>query len=216
VLDPRLRRRDTPDPTHPRYNPPVQTKEQLMQRVNVLVRIGVVTAAAACALAVRAQDIPMPKPGPEHDVFKEDAGTWDAVVEVTPAPGMQPIVSKGVETNVVGCSGLCLISDFTSEVMPGTPFHGHGITVWDPAKKKYVGSWTDSMSTGLAIGETTYDRSARKATGWMEGPDASGKPIKARVVMEYTASGTRVMTSHTAGPDGKEFLSLKISYTRRK
>lgn len=187
-----------------------------MQTVGSFVRLGVLAVVAAYGPAARAQEIPMPKPGPEHDVLKADAGIWDATVEVTPAPGMQPMVSKGVETSVVGCGGLCLISDFKSEVMPGTPFHGHGITVWDPAKKKYVGSWTDSMSTGLAIGESTYDPAAKKATGWMDAADASGQRVKARMVVEYPTPATRVMSSYMTGPDGKEFLSLKISYTRRK
>ena len=26
--------------------------------------------------------------------------------------------------------------------MPGVPFVGHGLTTWDPQKKKYVGSWS--------------------------------------------------------------------------
>jgi hypothetical protein len=34
--------------------------------------------------------------------------------------------------------------------------------------------------------------------------------------VEYPTPATRVMSSYMTGPDGKEFLSLKISYTRRK
>ncbi len=47
---------------------------------------------------------------------------------------------------------MCLISDFKGEGMvPGDTFHGHGLMTWDAVKKKYVGSWTDSMSMGLAL-----------------------------------------------------------------
>ena len=189
---------------------------RLMDTVKSLARAGMFAVAAAYGPAIAAQEqIPLPKPGPEHDVLKADVGTWDAKVEMTFAPGMQPVVSKGVETNVLGCGGLCLISDFKGDVMPGQPFHGHGFTVWDPAKKKYVGTWTDSMSAGIGLGESSYDASARKATGWMEIPDPTGKPLKTRMVVEYAADGSRVMTSYMTGPDGKEFMNMKISYTRK-
>ena len=158
---------------------------------------------------------PMPKPGPEHAALKMDVGTWDAVVEFIPAPGAPPMVSKGVEVNTIGCGGLCLISDFKGEAM-GSPFHGHGMTAWDPAKKKYVGSWTDSMSTGIAVAEMTYDAAAKTGAGWMEGPDMTGKITKTRTVVDYKTEGARVMTAYTPGPDGKEMQVMKITYTRRK
>jgi Protein of unknown function (DUF1579) len=171
--------------------------------------------APAATQAGQQQPPPMPKPGPEHEVFKTDAGTWDAVVEFTPAPGAPPMTTKGVEVNTLGCSGLCLISDFKGE-MPGTEFHGHGLTTWDVVKKKYVGSWTDSMSQGLSTAEMTWDPDAKKFSGWMEGPDMTGKVTKTRSVSEYRPDGTRVMTAFASGPDGKEMQVLRITYTRRK
>ena len=172
----------------------------------------VLTALATAA----AQDIPpMPKPGPEHQLLKDDEGTWDATVEMFGQPGAPPMTSKGVETNTMGCNGLCLITDFKGEMMPGMTFHGHGTTVFDAVKKKYVGSWTDSMSAGLSIGESTYDAAAKRATGWMEGPDMTGKMVKMRSVVDYK-DDTRVFTMFMPGPDGKETMGMRITYTRRK
>lgn len=175
----------------------------------------VVLSVPAAAHAQAEQMPPMPKPGPEHAVLKMDEGTWDAVVEIMPGPGAQPMTSKGVEVNTVGCGGLCLISDFKGEAM-GMPFMGHGITTWDPAKKKYVGSWTDSMSLGIAHGESAYDAATRKWSGWLEGPDATGKVMKSRSTGEMPDANTRIMTMYATGPDGKEMQSMKITYTRRK
>ena len=157
---------------------------------------------------------PMPKPGAEHVLLKEDAGTWDAVVEMFP-PGGKPMKAKGVETSTIGCGGLCLITDFKGELMPGSPFHGHGLMAWDFAKKKYVTSWTDSMSPGLATGEATWDADSRTLTGWMSGPEMSGETSKFKTVAEYKG-GTRVYTMYGSGPDGKETPTLRITYTRRK
>jgi hypothetical protein len=158
---------------------------------------------------------PLPKPGPEHAVLKMDVGTWDAVVEFMPAPGASPLTSKGVEVNTIGCGGLCLITDFKGQAM-GAPFHGHGVMTWDVVKKKYIGSWTDSMSTGLATSEGTYDAATKKWTGTMEGPDMTGAVAKSRTVSEWRDSNTRVMTAFAAGPDGKEMQVMRITSTRRK
>src|SRR5215218_7506937 len=85
----------------------------------------VLIAGVAAPAAVVAQDMAPPKPGPEHELFKNDAGTWDAVVEMMGAPGAPPMKSTGVETSVLGCGGLCLVTDFKGEMMPGQMFEGH-------------------------------------------------------------------------------------------
>lgn len=158
---------------------------------------------------------PMPKPGPEHEIFKEDKGAWDAAVETFMAPGAPPMTSKGVETNTIGCGGLCLITDFKGEMGPGMTFEGHGVSAWDPAKKKYIGAWTDSMSQGLLMGESTWDPASKTFTGWMEGPDMTGKMVKTKSVVEYKGP-SRLFSMYTVGPDGKEALTMRITYTRRK
>jgi len=177
--------------------------------------IVVCCAVLGLAVAATAQDMPpLPKPGPAHAVFKDVAGTWDARVETFMGPG-EPAVSTGVEVNKVGCGGLCLISNFEGSFM-GTTFEGHGTDTWDPAKKKYVGSWTDSMSTGLSVSESTYDPATRTMTGWMEGPDMTGNVVKMKSISTLKDADTRVMEMHNVGPDGKEVLGMRITYTRQK
>jgi hypothetical protein len=176
------------------------------------------TAAVAflvCSSVDARQEPPMAKPGPEHQLFKMDEGVWDATVEITQGPGVGPMTWKGAETNTVGCGGLCLISDFTADMSAGMTFKGHGLLTWDPARKKYIGSWVDSMSGGLMMTEAVWDPTARKFEATMEGPDASGNVVKSRSVSEYKGD-MRMMTAYAPGPDGKEMQVLRISYTRRK
>ena len=178
-------------------------------RVNLLLPLTFIALFAS-------QQAPMtPKPGAEHKLLTADAGTWDAVVEFHAEPGKPPMKSKGVEVNTIGCGGLCLITSFKGD-MAGAPFAGAGVTTYDPKKQKYIGSWTDSMSAGLSIGESTYDAKTKKWSGVMEGPDLSGNIMKARSVTEVTAAGTRVFSLYGPGPDGKEAVMMKITYTRRK
>lgn len=186
----------------------------LFRSIPLGIALVVLTAGPLAAQSGAQQMPPTPKPGPEHELLKMDVGTWDATVELVMAPGQPAMKSKGVEVNTMGCGGLCLITDFKGE-MAGSPFLGHGVMTWDVVKKKYVGSWTDSMSGGLAIGESTYDPATKTMSGSMEGPDMEGKVSKMRSTAE-SKGNTRVLTMYAPGPDGKEMQVMKITYTRRK
>jgi hypothetical protein len=199
--------------TGKRYHPRSKEVQMKLTKMTLALALGAMLLAGPVAAQ---QGMPMPKPGPEHMVFKQDEGTWDAVVEMFMGPGAPPMTSKGVETNVLGCGSLCLISDFKGEMAPGQAFHGHGTTTWDGAKKKYVGSWTDSMSNGLAVSEGTYDAAAKTMTGYMEGPDASGKMARMKSVVEYKDANSRIFTMYMPGADGKEVPGMRITYTKRK
>ena len=179
---------------------------------------GLLSSAACCVFlscAAAAQEMPpMPKPGPEHELLKMEEGTWDAVVEMSP-PGAPVMTSKGTEIATIGCGGLCLITKFDSD-MGGMPFQGNGITTYDPGKKKYVGSWTDSMSVGMLTSEGTYDAATKVMTTWMEGPDATGATQKLKATTTYADADHRTMTMFMKAPDGTVMPGMKISYTRRK
>jgi Protein of unknown function (DUF1579) len=165
---------------------------------------------------------PMPRPGPAHAIFRDTAGTWDAKIESFMMPGAPPTVSSGMETDRVGCGGLCLITDFKGSFVMGPPsappssFEGHGTETYDIGKKKYVGSWIDSMSTGLTTTESTYDAASKTTTGWMEGPDLTGHVSKMKSTVTRPDPDTRVFSMYSLDPDGKESLGMRITYTRRK
>jgi hypothetical protein len=156
----------------------------------------------------------MPKPGPEHAVLKDQAGAWDATVESFMAPGQPPVLTKGMETNTM-IGGFWLVSDFKTQMM-GQPFTGHGTLGYDPAKKKYVSTWVDSMTPSLSHGESDYDAATRTFTGWMDGLDYAGQPTKIKTVTAWKDPATRVYTMTLKGPDGKDATALRITYTRSK
>jgi len=156
----------------------------------------------------------MPVAQPEHAVLKQEAGEWDVTVESFMAPGQPPVLSKGIETGkMVG--DFWLVSDFKTEMM-GQPFTGHGTLGYDPAKKKYVSTWIDSMTPTLSLGESEYDAATRTFTGWLDGLDYSGKPTKLKTVTAFKDPATRVFTMSLPGPDGREMTALRLTYTRRK
>jgi len=158
-----------------------------------------------------AQMPPMPQPGPEHEMLKKDVGTWDATVEMFMTPGAPATVSKGTET-VTMLGGFWQLSEFKSEMM-GQPFEGRGATGYDPVKKKYVGTWIDTMTPGYYTVEGTYDPATKTLTAMMEGPDPSGVVTKTKETTEWKDADTRVFTMYA--PDGQS-VSMRITYKRRK
>jgi hypothetical protein len=162
------------------------------------------------AVPLLAQGPPMPTPGPEHAMLGKDVGTWDATVEMF-MPGAPPSVSKGTEV-VTMMGGFWQLTEFKSEMM-GQPFEGRGTMGFDPTKKKYVGTWVDTMAPAYYTVEGTYDAATKTLTGWMDGPDPTGVVTKTKETTEWKDADTRVFTMYA--PDGKAPL-MKITYKRRK
>jgi hypothetical protein len=165
----------------------------------------------ALATPALAQMPPMPTPGPEHEMLRKDVGTWDATVEMFMAPGAPPEVSKGTET-VTMMGGFWQLTEFKSEMM-GQPFEGRGATGYDPAKKKYVGTWVDTMTPGYYTVEGTYDAATKTLTATMEGPDPSGAVAKTKETTQWKDADSRVFTMYA--PDGTT-VGMRITYKRRK
>jgi hypothetical protein len=160
------------------------------------------------------QEQTMPKPGPAHEVLKKDVGVWDATVESTMEPGGKPVVTKGVETNIVIGEGLWLIQDFKGEFF-GAPFRGHGVTGYDTGKKKYVGTWVDTMTTAISTVEGTYDAATNTMTGTMESPGPGGTMMKMRSTSQWKDENTRIFTMYAPNGQGGEFAMMKITYKRQ-
>lgn len=176
-----------------------------------LAALSFLSLAAASAFAQGPP--PAVKPGPEHEVLKADVGTWDASVELFAPGSPAPMTSKGIETNTL-MGGMWLITDFKGDMM-GAPFTGHGVMGWDTTKKKYVGTWVDSMSVGLSLSESTWDAASKTLSGTMEGPDPSGQVQKLKSTVVYKDANNRVFTLSTPGPDGKDVKMMTITYKRK-
>ena len=177
------------------------------------------TTLAAVLLALSpalAQDVAPPKPGREHDVLKQFEGEWDCVSKFVMEPGKEPMVSKAKEVCRTIAGGLFLVIDVEGEMM-GSRFVGHGTMGYDVQKKKYTGTWIDSMATGVYLIEGTYDEKARVFTEMMEGADpATGKTMKMKMVHQIKDKDSRMLKFFMTGPDGKEIESGSVEYKRKK
>ena len=140
----------------------------------------VVGLVAAVAVG-RADDTPkLPAPLKEHDWLKQLAGEWVTEAEMVMEPGKPPMKSTGTETaRTLG--GFWLVGEHKSRVM-GIPVTGVMTVGYDPAKKKYVGTWVCSMDGHLWNYEGAVDSAGKVLTLNTEGPDMT-KPGKTVVAL---------------------------------
>lgn len=176
--------------------------------LSLAVCVALIASAGLSAPALGQEETP--KPGPEHARLKAMEGTWDAAI--TLADGT---TSKGQMTAKMECGGLWLVSDFQGE-FGGQKFQGRGLDGYDPASKKYVAVWVDSMVTRPMSLEGTYDEAAKTLTMTGEGPGLDGKPAKFRNVTHIPDNDRQTFQIFLTGQGGQEVKLMTIEYTRRK
>jgi hypothetical protein len=191
-----------------------------MKRVLIILTVPVF----ACGLVWASQEMggkaqeppPMPKPSKEHGFLKEGAGTWDYVMKFKMGPDAPEQEIKGIET-VQMLGEFWVIFDIKTDNMMGMAWHGHGTLGYDPDKKKYVGTFIDSLSPDRMLGEGTVDAAGKVLTMIWEGKDhETGKAGKLREVSERKDKDNGTMTMYRTGADGKEVVHFTINYTRKK
>ncbi len=192
-----------------RTQPGIRKLQSVVAMIGLLAVAGVATTAWSQA--------PAPEVTRWHKMLKDDAGVWDAEMKIwMQGPEAEPLVTKGVERNrMVG--DYWLVSDFTAD-LGGQEFTGHGQTGYDPVKKKFVGTWIDSMSASLSPMEGTYDEKTGELTMMMTSVDpVSGQEVKSKSVSKPKGQNARVFTMFMQGPDGGDtwVKSMELIYTRR-
>ncbi len=174
----------------------------------------VLLAMASFAAAQQAPELP--QPGKEHQWLQQLVGEWETHAVAAAAPGEPAFECRGTET-VRSVGGFWTVAESKGDVM-GTTMHGVLTLGYDAHKKKYVGSWIDSMTGHMWVYEGTLDEDGKKLTLLTEGPNpmAPGKMVKAKEVMELKDQDHRTFTSHMQGEDGQWQHIVTVTYTRKK
>ena len=165
--------------------------------------------------AAMAEMMQLGSPGDGHKVFAGLAGTYDVVAKMWMNPAAPPMESKGTSTKTVLWDGRYLAEEFSGDMM-GAPFQGKSITGFDNQKKKYIGTWMDSMSTAIMYSEGTYDAGSKTLTltSKMYDPMVK-KEVPIRMVTKFVDPTTHVFEFYGQGPDGKEMKSMEITYKKK-
>ncbi|MEO6669068.1 MAG: DUF1579 domain-containing protein [Ferruginibacter sp.] len=155
-------------------------------------------------------------PGIPHKMLAKSTGTWNEEVTMWMAPGAAPEKSKAVAENKMIMNGLYQES-ITKGTMMGMPFEGKSIVGYDNAKKVFVSSWIDNMGSGIMHMEGPWDDATKSMnlTGTCADP-MSGKIMTVRETFRIVDDNTQMMEMYMPGPDGKEFKTMEIKFTRSK
>lgn len=154
-------------------------------------------------------------PGEAHKKLESFVGTWDTKVKSWMQPGGPPEESTGVSENRLVLANRFLEMRYEGSMM-GQPFTGIGYTGYDNIKKKYIGSWMDSMGTSMMTSLGDADASGKVMNFTIKYDDAvTGKPMTMKEKMTVTDNDHHVMEMWGPAPDGKMFKMMEIAYTRK-
>jgi len=154
-------------------------------------------------------------PGKEQALLAKANGNWQAEITMWDSPEATPSKFKGLVTNKMVMGGRYQVSNFKGNMM-GMPFEGTSTTGYDNARKLWVSTWVDNMSTGIMNMEGTSDDASKTVTytGKMICP-ANGKMCEIKQVMKTIDDKTEIMEMY--GPDmktGKQFKNMEMKLTK--
>jgi hypothetical protein len=167
----------------------------------------------------------MAQPGENHKLLAHSVGNWSLKVKMwnngdTNSAPMESSATAKVK-EILG--GRFFASEVSGKMeMPGadgkmtqTEFKGTGIEGYDNAKKKFVGSWVDNMSTSILMAEGDYDAAAKVFTFHAEVAYGPGVKVKVREVVKIVDDDHHTFEWFEDRGAG-EIKTMQIEYTRQK
>lgn len=153
-----------------------------------------------------------PEPQPEHRWLERLVGNWTFEGEAVMGPDKPPETCSGSEsTRSLG--GLWVLCEGQMPGPDGKPATTLMTLGYDPAKRKFVGTFVASMMTHLWQYEGTLDAGGTVLTLDCEGPSfaAEGKMANYQDVITLGDDGSRTLTSRFQADDGSwhEFMTSR-------
>jgi len=155
-------------------------------------------------------------PGEPHKLLASTNGTWDADITMWMSPDAPPSKSKGTTVSEMIYGGRYQQARHTGE-FNGMPFEGLNTMAYDNHKKVYLSTWIDNMGTGIMYMEGPWDAatSTMNLKGKMIDP-GTGKDLEMRETFQILDNNNQLVSMYCKGPDGKEYKTMEIKYTRKK
>jgi hypothetical protein len=155
-------------------------------------------------------------PGEAHKKLESFVGSFTVKTKMWMDPSKPPEETGGTSENKWVLGGRFVEQRVEGTAM-GQPFAGIGYTGYDNYKKKYIGSWTDSMGTMMMTSTGTADASGKKFTFWSTVDDVvMKKTVKVKSQATIVDNDHQTYEMWSPAPDGKMFKSLEVQYTRKK
>ncbi|MEQ1904881.1 MAG: DUF1579 domain-containing protein [Pirellulaceae bacterium] len=158
----------------------------------------------------------LPRAGKEHQLLQPFSGTFRAEVSVHMGPG-EPHKSTGTMVNTFQLDNLYLHQEYQGDAAPAPypTFVGRGYWGYNFSSKMYEGFWIDNASSMMQTETGSVDAAGKVWTMLSEFQNPKdGKTILKRTVIRLIDHDHHSMESFMTGPDGGEFKTMEIQYTR--
>jgi hypothetical protein len=183
----------------------------MLRIIAMVVLVGVISSSSLVAQPPANQG-----PTKEHEWLNQFIGQWTSQSEATIKPGQAPMTTKGrMSSRMLG--KLWVVSDVSFD-MDGTLMSAIQTIGYDPAKKKYVGTWVDSMMNHLWQYEGSVDETGKILTLEAEGPDLTSpdRTTTFRDAYEFKSRDHIVVTSSALNEEGKWVTFMTGDMRREK
>ncbi len=155
------------------------------------------------------------KPGPQHQWLASKVGKWAFAGTFWMDPTKPPTESSGIVQRELMLGGRVLAEKVSSTYMD-KPFEGYGLTGYDNVSKEFWSTWNDNMGTGimLSTGQCDDKGACTHSGSYMDAMTNAKKTM--RMTSRDEGPDQEVHQFFERGPDGKEFKSMELTYTRSK
>ena len=156
-------------------------------------------------------------PGENHTRLEPYVGSWTAVTKWWMDPGAEPQESKAT-AEAEWILGGRFVQEYVTGDMMGQPFHGFSITGHDNFRGEFISLWTDEMSTAFLVMRGTSTDGGKTITysGTYDDIMTGQRDKKFKGVSKVIDNDSRIYQSFDYDPDGKEFMSMEVTYRRIK
>ncbi|HEX6191706.1 MAG TPA: DUF1579 domain-containing protein [Chitinophagaceae bacterium] len=154
--------------------------------------------------------------GEPQKMLAKSTGNWNGQVVWWMGQNAPADTSMTTVSNKMIMGDRFLVSSYKGNMM-GMPFEGTSTTGYDNAKKVYISTWIDNMSSGIMTMEGPYDAASKSIvmTGEMVSP-VDGRTCKLKQVMRMVDDKTHIMEMY--GPDpmtGVQYKNMQITLTKK-
>jgi hypothetical protein len=181
--------------------------------------------SAADMQRMMTQMMELSKPGENHKLLADMAGTWTYNIKMwmNPDPNAPAQRSTGTATRKPIMDGRYFVMDVSGKMqMPGPDgkmkdvnFKGMSIEGYDNVKKKFIAAWIDNMGTGIEFSDGTYDPATKTFTYNSEMEPMPGMKTQVREVIKIVDNNHHTLEWYE-NRGGAEAKTMEINYTRKK
>ena len=155
-------------------------------------------------------------PSEGHKALEPFVGKWNYTGQWWMSPDTAPESMTGSADNSLIFGGRFLKQEFRGEAQGQPPFEGLGYTGYDNIRKEYQTVWFDNMATGIMTGTGAFDAATKTLTNQSDFscPMTGEAHRQMRSAWKVVDADHNTYESYMRTPDGREFKSMEIRYTR--